>query len=262
MNPIGIDIDELTEKVSMCSNLDDVILKYLNLVNINYANKINSLKEAIVYLGVRNARSILISIITKLLLPDILGRSKLFSNSQYWKHSIGTSVAGAIICEKTGIADKHRIFSLGLVHDIGVTVLDICLPELLDKIHDMQLKGIHQIVAERIVLGGLTHPDIGVWLCEKWSLPNDFVDIIGFHHAPLLAKDSLEEVKIIHLADTISTNYYERLLGVNSTYIYSKEVMNSLGITQSDIDELIVRLPNEIEKHSLLIDFQTNFSLN
>ena len=38
--------------------------------------------------------------------------------------------------------------------------------------------------------------------------------------------------------------------------------MSSLGITQNDVDELIVRLPNEIEKHSILIDFQTNFSLD
>ena len=68
-----------------------------------------------------------------------------------------------MIAADCNLCDKEKIFTYGLIHDIGITVLDICLPEHLDKIHTMQLNGIHQLVAEKIVLGGLTHENIGMW---------------------------------------------------------------------------------------------------
>lgn len=260
-NPATVDLDELIIKISKCSNLEDMLLKYLNFGYANFTRRKNSLKDTIIFLGAQNVKSILISFITKLLLPDNTGKSEVFSSSKYWKHCIGTSVAGAMICEKTGISDKYKMFSYGLIHDIGVTVLDICMPGLLDKIHDLQIKGIHQIVAEKIALGGITHTDIGVWLCKRWNLPEEFINIVGFHHLPLLATANHSEVRIIHVADTISTTYYERLLGINSKYIHSEEVMKSIGITKSDVDGIFEKLPGEVDKYSRLIDFHTVFTL-
>jgi hypothetical protein len=34
---------------------------------------------------------------------------------------------------------------------------------------------LHQIVAEKIVLGGLTHSDVGAWLCKKWQFRDDII---------------------------------------------------------------------------------------
>jgi len=44
---------------------------------------------------------------------------------------------------------------------------------------------LHQIAAEKVVLGGLTHAEIGMWLCEKWGLPREIVEIVGYHHTLL-----------------------------------------------------------------------------
>lgn len=257
LKPETFNIDELTKKVSMYGNLEEMILNYFNLVNLNANRKINSLKEAIVYLGAQNVKSIIISFITKLLLPNSKGNSKVFNSSQYWNHCIGTSVASLMICEKTKNADKYKMFSYGLIHDVGITILDICLPDFLDRIYRLQLKGFRQIVAERMILGGLTHSDIGVWLCEKWDLPNDFIGIIGFHHAPLLATSNSNEIKITHLADAISTNYYEDLLGIGGNHPYSEEVIKSIGVTQENINEIQERLPEAVEVFRKLIDFHT-----
>lgn len=94
--------------------------------------------------------SFTISYFTRLLLPDNKGRAKLFNNNKYWKHCIGTSIAAYMIADETKLSDKDKMITYGLIHDIGITVLDICLPDLLDKVHEQQMKGIHQIVAEKL----------------------------------------------------------------------------------------------------------------
>ena len=104
-------------------------------------------------MGAKNTRMIAIAYITRLLLPNRKGRAEIFDNKTYWKHCIGTSIAAHLIADETGLCDKDKMFTYGLIHDIGITVLDICLPQHLDKIHTMQLeRGVHHIAAEKIIL--------------------------------------------------------------------------------------------------------------
>lgn len=53
---------------------------------------------------------------------------------------IGTFIASYMIADETKFRDKKKMFTYGLIYDIGITVLDICLPDLLDKVHELQMK--------------------------------------------------------------------------------------------------------------------------
>lgn len=247
LDPVDYNIDQCIERFTQFPQLETVLIKVLNY-NTDLVREIKTVKEAINYLGAKNAKIIAISYVTRLLLPDFKGRAKLFNNKQYWKHCIGTAFAAHMIADETKLSDKDKMFTYGLIHDIGITVLDICLPDQLDKIYDLQKKGIHQIVAEKIVLGGITHAEIGMWICSEWGLPEEITEVVGFHHTPLLAKKYLDEVRIMHLADSISTNYYERLLGTNTTYIYAEKTMEILKVDKDLIDKIIRQLPSEIDK--------------
>lgn len=66
----------------------------------------------------------------------------------------------------------------------------------------------------------------------------------------------------MHLADNISTNYYERLIGVNASYIHSEEVVKSVGLTKADMEAILKRLPEEVEKVHRLLDFHKVFTLD
>ena len=55
-----------------------------------------------------------------------------------------------VIAAETQLSDKDKMFTYGLIHDIGLTVLDIYLPDYLNKIYELQLKGIHQITVEKL----------------------------------------------------------------------------------------------------------------
>ncbi|WFA07616.1 HDOD domain-containing protein [Tissierella sp. Yu-01] len=254
LEPYEFNMDECIEKISNHPGLEKSLVRVLNY-NSNLNRVISNLKDAVVYLGAKTTKIVAISYITRLLLPDKIGRAKIFNNKVYWKHCVGTSIASYMIAEETNLCDKDKMFTYGLIHDIGITVLDICLPDYIDKIYSLQLKGIHQIAAEKIVLSGLTHSEIGMWLCKNWGLPDEIVDIVGYHHSPFKNSSVSNEVKIIHLADSISTKYYEKLLGNERTFIYSEKIRESLNLSANYIEDIGKVLPKEVDKVMDIINF-------
>jgi len=145
----------------------------------------------------RRFQDAIISIISRTLLPEKSGRSKLFSRISYWKHCMGTSIASCKHAAKVGICDKYELFAYGLVHDIGIAVLDTCLPEVLDEVFTKVEEGTPQIIAEKGVMGGLTHLDIGAWICEKWGLPENIRSVVEYYHKPLLTKRYADDIQQI-----------------------------------------------------------------
>lgn len=257
-NSENIDIGEFSDKLAKCGNLSEVLLNNVNSGYFNLQRKIESLSDAIVYLGMRTVEKLAISYLIKSLIPAEIGKSKELNREKYWKHCLATSIAANMLAEKLGKEDKYKYFAYGLIHDIGIVILDICLPNLIDEVVIMQEKGIHQIVAERLVMKGFTHEESGRWQCEKWGLPEDMKAIVEHHHTPLLADKYIEEVNIMCLADSISSLYYERLLLLNTRYVFNKNVMNKLGITENDIEEISRVLPQKVEE----ADKQLNFNLS
>ena len=248
-NPVSVDIEELAEKVSSNLYLTKLILESVNSGFFQLRRKVNSVKDAIALLGLQTVQNLLIFFITRQFFPDgHVRESRTFKMARYWKHVIGTSVASCMLSDRINAGDKYKLFSYGLIHDIGISVLDMCLPELMDEVSEKLKSGVHQIIAERIVMGGITHADIGAWLCRRWNIRDDITAIVEHHHTPFLAKVNIRDVKVVYLADEISTAYYEKLLGVHLRHASSKSMMESMGLTLRD-EELISRaLPAEVEK--------------
>lgn len=243
-----LDMNELSKKVSKCSELSELLISCVNSSYFELKRNVTTVNEAIVYLGLRTVRNLLLSFTFQLLLPKKLGRANQFNREKYWKHSIGTSIASSMLAEKTGLCKGHELFSYGLIHDIGIAVLDICLPEVIDQVIAIQHKGVYQIPAERIVMDGLTHSDIGAWLCKKWKLPEDIRNIVEYHHKPLLAQVNSTEVKLMNLGDIISTAYYEKLLGLNLYHGFSTLIMESVGTSEEYMGYIGKILPEEVER--------------
>lgn len=255
LEPYEFSIDECIDKLQNVPGLETALLRVLNYTS-TLDRKMLTLKDAVLYLGAKNIRIIAIAYITKLLLPNRSGRAKIFNNRTYWKHCIATSIASRMIAARTGLCDKDRIFTYGLIHDIGITVLDICLPEYLDRIYEMQMeRGVHQIVAEKIVLKGITHSEIGMWLCGEWGLPEEIKEVVGHHHYPFQSVYAGNEVRIIYLADSISTNYYVKLLGTDTTFNYTNITMEMLNLSREVTEDIALRLPEEVERVNRIVDF-------
>lgn len=251
--PLDIKLEEFVRIINQNEHLSTLLLKTINSGSFQLERKIQSVKEAVLYLGMNTVQTLLIAFVTKSFFPDCLGRAKIFSREKYWKHCVGTCAASNQLSIKTSLGDRYKLFAYGLIHDIGIAVLDICLPNIIDDVFTIQQRGVHQIIAEREVMDGLSHADIGAWLCKKLNLPEDFTSVTEYHHKPFLAKNFTEEVKLIHFGDMISTEYYERLLGLHLNHSMNRILMESIKVTQEDVLEISETLPEEVDKLGILV---------
>lgn len=248
-NPVELDIDNLVMKISEVNQLNELMINNLNRGYFRINKEIKTIKEAIIYLGMQTVQNLLIFFITQQLFLDVSpNNERSFNIKQYNKHVLGTSVASNMLSTELGVGDKYKLFSYGLIHDIGIAVLDTCVPEVLEEIIQKLKMGMHQIVAESLLLGGITHAEVGAWICKRWKIREDITNIVEFHHRPFLTKANTIELKLMYIADAISTEYYEKLLGVNLNHRINKQVMDSLGVTESQIQIIKNELPGEIEK--------------
>lgn len=247
-DPDRVDIDQLVKRVSELPKLETIILSYINSPYFRMRRKISSLREAIILLGMQTVQVVIIASVCQYLFPHGYARSNIFNKVRYIRHSIGVSIISCALAEELRGGDRYQLFAYGLMHDIGIALMDACFPELVDAVYARIMKGSHQIIAEREVLGGACHPEVGAWIAERWSFPPNMINIIKNHHWPRIAEDNTYELQLIHLADIISANYYENMLLEYTRAPSSLALQNDLGIDQATIDRVTAELPAEVTR--------------
>ncbi|HZJ83356.1 MAG TPA: HDOD domain-containing protein [Clostridia bacterium] len=242
-------IDDIVDRINLVEGLESMIIDFINSEFFKAPKKVTSLKEAIVFLGMKTMQVIIIATIINYLFSNEGDRFGEYEKESYLKHSIGTALASISIAEWLGKDNKYELFAYGMLHDIGVVLYENCFPELFGKIQEMISRGNHQIVAEKIVLGGLDHTDIGSWVCDKLNFPPNISDVVISHHWPSKAKNQNKMIYIINLGDYISTKYYEGfLMRINWKKPIKLRINNSLNIPEEVLEEVRLNLPKEVEK--------------
>lgn len=246
--PTMADIDLLSAKVEADKELSTLILNHLNSECFNLSRQFSDIKEAIIYVGMEFVRNFLIFFIAqKFFQAAGTGKSAIFQMRQYWKHVLATSIAADMICELLGMQDNYKLFSYGLNHDIGILVMNTCLPDELDEITTKVMGGVHQIVAEKSVLGGVTHAEIGAWICQRWNFTPELIRVVQYHHTPYLITEDQRILEIMYLADLIGTEYYEKLLNVHTSVQINRKVLTSLGLSPENQLQIGAQLAKRVE---------------
>lgn len=211
----------------------------------------SSLRDALVILGAKSLRNILLySIIRRFFSREdtCRGAGCVFDLKDHWLYVLGVSAATELLADRVGRSDGFRLFSYALLLDIGILAMGRYLPEVLDEIYRQCVAGVPPVVAEKIAMGGLTHADIGGWLCQRWELPDDVVQLVKHHHSCICATCPCEELWILSIADEIATEYHYALLGINPVaHRIDERILRPLGLTREDVEEIGGLLPERVE---------------
>lgn len=210
--------------------------------------KPETLKEAILIIGFSSLQNILIYSIIKDLYEHRPKAEKKFDIAKYWKHCLGTSVAAEHLSRKYNHEDPYKFFTSGLVHDIGVLVLDNYANSLLEDIHIKLVEGSNLLDAEKEVLGGITHADLGAWILEKLKVNEDIVELVRYHENPIKDTTNNLDIRLFYVADRISTEYYSRLIRPRLRDNFYTRLNEVSHIKKKDILDLSIKLPKLIEE--------------
>ena len=177
------------------------ILRVINSAYYGLPNKISSVGQSVVYLGINTIKNLALSFAAVGILPRF--NSAGFDIQRYLLHSLTVGSVARLLCEKyaRSEADPGDCYVAGLLHDFGKVVFAQFMAAefvLALSIAADTEKPLH--VAETEVIGA-DHAFVGALLAKRWQFGETLVECIRDHHAH--AAESTPMLDCLHMADAI-----------------------------------------------------------
>jgi putative nucleotidyltransferase with HDIG domain len=210
VNKMLEDYDTTIKKLSTIIEKDQaMVTKILKLVNstfYGFRSKITSINHAVIILGFNTIRNAIVSVS---LVKAFSGERRLegFDIPDFWRHSIAVAVTSRYLSEQSRLDVPDDCFLAGLLHDIGKVILSQYFPELFEQVwRSIAEDGLSFYEAEEALLP-VNHAQIGGYLAKRWRFPASLIDSITYHHTIRKSLPNLNQLLIVHTADSIVNNY-------------------------------------------------------
>lgn len=161
-------------------------MKILRVINSAYyalPNKIGSIGQSVVYLGINTIKNLALSFALVGSLPRFNAAG--FDIQRYLLHSLTVGSVARLLCEKyaRSEADPGDCYVAGLLHDFGKVVFaQFMSAEFILALNIAASTGKPLHVAETETIGA-DHACVGALLAKKWQFGAALVDCIRDHHA-------------------------------------------------------------------------------
>ncbi len=202
----GISIKELGKTIETDQAMAAKILRLVNSTFYGFRSRIRNIPHAIIILGFNIIRNALVSVS---IIKTFSGKKTFegFEITEFWKHSVAVAVISKYLSEQTRLDSPDDCFVAGLLHDIGKVVLSQHFAELFGQVwKSIKEDGVSFYEAEKKLLP-VNHARIGGYLAEKWQFPTSLIDSISYHHETGKSVSNLNQLMIVHTANTIANNY-------------------------------------------------------
>jgi putative nucleotidyltransferase with HDIG domain len=199
-------IKELGKTIETDQAMVTKILRLVNSTFYGFRSKIRNIPHAIIILGFNNVRNALVSVSIIKSFSEKKGFEG-FEIKDFWKHSIAVAVISKYLSEESKLDSPDDCFVAGLLHDIGKVVLSQYFTELFGLVwKSIQVDGLSFYEAEKELLPA-NHVQIGAYLAKKWQFPTSLIESITYHHDIKKTASNLDQMVIVHTANTIMNNY-------------------------------------------------------
>lgn len=198
-------VTEIAEVISRDLSLTARLLRLVNSVFIGLANEVNSIEEAIFFLGLRQIRQMAMTTRVVEEMEAFVSSDTDISFDGFWRHSIATAIMTREILTMTnGVKDDDHYYISGLLSNLGKLVMMNTHPEQLkESLTFGTLSAREHLEMERAEFG-FTHADLGALYLECNNLSGDIVETVLFHHEPELAQQARYMASGVQLADVVS----------------------------------------------------------
>jgi HD-like signal output (HDOD) protein/signal transduction histidine kinase len=175
-------IRELAKVINQDPSLSERILRLVNSAYYSLKQKISSIDQALLLLGMDAVKNIAISSSVYQVF-NRPARKSAFDLKLFWWHSLSCAVIARILARKTQYHSPDEAFLAGLLHDIGKIVLWVNFEQEYERLlKSSGPRGAALLEAERRL--GSTHAEAGAWLIRRWDLRSFLPDALLYHHDP------------------------------------------------------------------------------
>ena len=172
-----VGIDELAEAVNADPVLATRIMGVANSTYFRGAAEVPSVREALMRMGLREARTIIVVVALRSTLLRSPGVGQ--SAQSLWRHSLLAASATQQIAEALPPWERTG-FLAGLIHDLGQLAVLAFVAEL----PAWQEDGTEPSDATVEAMVAATHAPIGAMILASWGFPDSLCEAVLAHHDP------------------------------------------------------------------------------
>ena len=233
-----VSIEELTEIISTDPSLTSQLIQIMGSAYINLPQSVNSIKTAVVYLGLDTIQNIAISTSAMRFFSASQGLEG-FDLGRFWYHCYKTAVIAQQVAVEKQLSDPDEYFLAGLLHDIGRLVLMKTFPDAYKSILAESDTEAQMLEAEKEIFSTDT-PQVSAWLFGQWNLNPLVCDAVLFVNEDIDQIESgLSHVKVIFAANLLSGPVSSGKLDI---------VSDLIGIRAQGLEQLLARVDRDVEE--------------
>lgn len=181
---ISNDNTRMNEFEKMIKMDPTLVVRLLRVVNSPYyglRSKVDSIARAVVLLGMKNLRNIVVTTGIK----EVFAKGsdeEIFSRTQLWLHCVAVGICSQMISERIFGRAGDDAYLCGILHDIGIIVEDQVAQDLFMQVCKNYTPNAKPFVEYEKETIGTDHCEIGHLLAHQWNLPADVQAGIKNHH--------------------------------------------------------------------------------
>lgn len=230
-------LTQIVNVIRYDQSLTAEVLRLCNSAYYGLARTVESVDDAICLLGTVRVFQLVMAAHARTMLAKPQEGYGLPAGA-LWSHSVGVAVAAQLLARRMRLQQLGLLFTAGLLHDVGKTVLNEFVSQEYAQIVERVTSGGRSFTEAEQEILGFTHPEIGGRLAQMWSLPDSIVRCIRYHHDPESLPHADPLVDAVHLADSVVM-----LLGVGTgddglSYRASPNVMARYNLAESDLESI------------------------
>jgi putative nucleotidyltransferase with HDIG domain len=255
---------QLTEGEAMGEELRDVIqrdpvlvAKILRRLNSSYyalSNKVVDVRTAVSLLGFREIRNLTLTVFVSKMYeqPQMPQQHGNYRRENLWSHSVAVAAAARLVSRVCGKAVGEEAYIGGLLHDLGLILLDQTLPKHFGQVIDGLDPATPTCTVENRILT-FDHASLGGYVAARWNLPEQVADAIAFHHSPNRYQGRHTDlVNVVAVANYLCSRAGWTSLGVHNVPAPPDEVYAQLGLDQVSLGIIWDELETTLEKANSL----------
>jgi putative nucleotidyltransferase with HDIG domain len=243
---------QLAEIISFDATATANLLKAVNSAYYGCSKKFDSVRQAIVFLGMEEVVDLVLmtSSAENLKRPQ---KGYGLTAGDLWRYSVASALLARKLAAAKNMPEVHLVFTAALLKDIGKVVLEQYVGNSLSKIQTLVSQGNCSFREAEKAIIGIDHAELGAMVAQVWQFSPKMVQIIGNHHHPGKALLAREETAVVHAGDVLCM-----MMGVNSgldglAYRFDRQTIESIGMTATDLQTVIADFAGELQKVEELI---------
>ncbi len=170
--------NELANVISRDPALTAKMLRIVNSPYYGAGREISTLSQAVMTLGTRAVSALTLS-------TSIYDMTEKWDTTldrvRFWRHSLEVAVAARTIAEMIHYPKVEEAFISGILHDIGLLVLEKSFPDKFKSLWNQAESGEHLIELEENSWS-TNHARVGQFLLDQWNIPSVISESVGQHH--------------------------------------------------------------------------------